>query len=144
MSPSCSRTPRVPRAGVDPITDERSALALLDAAADRLRHQTVLVVLDHHRCGIGIVVVADTFERDAVVEIAARVLVPAAHGGRVGAAVIASVRPGVDAVVDLADAERWLELDEIAIECGVELVEWFVLGTGVSRPRDLVGAPPRW
>ena len=147
MSPTRPHPSRLPRAGLDPITDETTALALLSVAANPTRHETIVVLLDDARCGIGLVVVNDTSDPDAVVEVAARLLDPALHDGRVAGAIVATVRPGGHddhEHHDLADAERWFDLDEIADRCEVVLVEWFVLGAEVSRPRELVNAPPRW
>jgi hypothetical protein len=147
MSPTRPSTSRLPRAGVDPITDDATALALLRVAASPTRHETIVVLLDAARCGIGLVVVSDTSDPDAVVDVTARILDPAVHAGQVGAVILASVRP-TDGVGrsrdDLSDAERWLDLDRVATARDVDLVEWFVLGAGVSRPRELVNAPPRW
>ena len=150
MSPTRPHPSRLPRAGVDPITDEATALTLLSVAASPNRPETIVVLLDDARCGIGLVVVSDTSDPDAVVEVAERILDPAVHDGRVAATIVATVRPsGHDdhddhEHHDLTDAERWLDLDEVADRCEVELVEWFVLGAAVSRPRELVNAPPRW
>jgi hypothetical protein len=144
MSPRVPPATRVPRAGIDPITDEATALALLRLVACPTRHETILVLLDDDRRGMGLVVVSDTAEPDAVVEVADRVLDPAVHDGRVAAVVVATLRPGGGDSVTLGDADRWLELDDVADRCCVELVEWFVLAGGVSRPRELVNAPPRW
>lgn len=147
MSPTRPHSSRLPRAGIDPITDEVTALALLSVAANRTRHETIVVLLDDARCGIGLVVVSDTSDPDAVVEVAERILDPAVHDGRVASVIVATVRPGGHADHehhDLADAERWVDLDATADRCDVELVEWFVLDAGVSRPRELVNAPQRW
>lgn len=147
MSPTAHH--RLPRAGVDPVTTDGVALATVLAAVHLpLRHETIVLLLDDARRGLAVVVVSDTASADAVVAIAERLFDPRAHGARVGAAIVASVRPADSGVEfdadDLADADRWLELDEIAEQCGVELVEWYVLGRDVSRPRELLGAPPRW
>lgn len=137
---------RLPRAGVDPIDAESTALSVLHAAAAHpRRHETILILLDDARRGIGLIVVGDTVDGDAVVEVAERILHPTVHDGRVAAVIIGSVRPaGTSHQSDLADADRWLDLDEMAGECCVELVEWFVIDDGVSRPRELVGAASRW
>ena len=149
MSPIAPRPSRLPRAGIDPIDDELTALALIKTAvAWPLRPETIVVLLDDARCGIGLVVVSGTPDADAVLEVGERILDPQVHDGRVAAAIVATVRPGrIDPAWqgdDLTDADRWIELDEIATDRGVELLEWFVLGDGVSWPRELVNAPPRW
>lgn len=137
---------RLPRAGIDPIADDATALALVRLAVCPNRPETVLVLLDGHRRGIGLVVVAGTTAADAVVDVVDRLLRPTVHGGHVASVVVGSVRPGQHhGPDDLADADRWLALDDVADHHGVELVEWYVIvGTGISRPRQLVNAPPRW
>lgn len=147
MSPTPPGTTPVPRAGLDPIADEASALAVVRLAAARpMRHETIVVLLDEDRRGVGLVVVSGTVDPDAVVAVAECLLDPIAHDGRVAAAVIASCRPDDDADDEpvLADADRWLELDDVARRHGVALLDWFVEGRGLSRPRELVNAPPRW
>lgn len=143
-----NRSRRLPRAGIDRIADELTALDLLDAVITRpSRHETVLVLLDDDRCGIGLVVVDGTVDADDVVEVAERVLDPAVHEGRVAGVIVASVRPEHSddgGWSDTGSADRWLALDEIAHGSCVELVEWLVLGRRVSRPRELVAVPARW
>ena len=146
FQPGC-HSGALPRAGRDPIADEATALAVfLTAAHLPARNETLVMLLDDRRRGIALVVVSGTREPDAVLQIAERVFDPAVHDRRVGAAVIASIRPGSHSVGDdpLADADRWLDLDEIAERSGVELVDWLVIGDGVNRPRQLVNAPSRW
>lgn len=150
MSPTAPRPTRLPRAGIDPIDDVRTAVALIKTAVTwPLRPETIVVLLDSERCGIGLVVVSDTDDHDDVLEVARRILDPQVHEGRAAAVIVATVRPGVVSQgtlpEELADADRWLELDEIATSSGVELLEWFlVLADGLSWPRMLVNAPPRW
>lgn len=120
--------------------------AALDIIANQIPlphvHQTVVIVLDHERRGLGITTVADTDEPDAVLHVA-DMLAEAAHlDPEVGGVVIASFRPG--GTDELDDLERWLTIDEQLDAVGVELIEWFVVGGAVSRPRTLVGEPSRW
>lgn len=134
----------LPRAGVDPIDSEEAALAVVSwAVGTPSRAETLVVLLDRRRCGIAIVSVDGTHAADDVVHVARHVLDPAVGHDLVAAAVIATVRPGLRP--DAGDADRWLELDGIATDHGVTLLDWFVLDDGgVSRPRDLVAAPARW
>jgi hypothetical protein len=135
---------RLPRAGIDPIDDADTAFITISMAVDRpLRHETIVVLLDDARCGLGVVVVSNTRDLDAVVEVVECLLDPGAHGGRVGAMIVASVRPGHVRPHD-GDIDRWLEISDLSEQAGVELVEWFVIGETVSCPRDLLGEPPRW
>lgn len=140
---------RFPRAGIDPIDDAESALLAVSMAVTHpLRHETIVVLLDDARRGIGIVAVTGTRPPDAVVGVLDTVLdtvldsvfdsVPES----VGAVVLASVRPG--GAADGADIDRWLEMTDLADQHGVELLEWFVVADAVSCPRDLLGEPPRW
>jgi hypothetical protein len=140
----CARFPfaPMPTAGVHQID--------LDAALDIITnqvplphlHQTVVIVLDHERRGLGITTVADTIEADAVLHVADMIVEAAHRDPEVGAAIIASFRPG--GADELDDLDRWLTIDEQLGIVGVELIEWFVVGGAVSRPRTLVGEPARW
>lgn len=122
----------------------------LDAALDVITnqvplphvHQTVVILLDHDRHGLGITTVADTHEADAVLHVADMVVEVAHCDPEVGGAIIATFRPG--GTDELDDLERWLTIDEQLGIAGVELIEWFVVGGAVSRPRTLVGEPARW
>ncbi|MFZ8999083.1 MAG: hypothetical protein ACO3D0_12020 [Ilumatobacteraceae bacterium] len=152
---------QIPRAHIDPIDREATALALLRAVvAHPSRHETIVVLLDGVRRGVSIVVVDGTIDPDDVVrsvEVVAEAVSMAVarhdtypvHESAIGALVVASVRPDpIDHLDDLLDADRWLHLDEITERHGIELVEWFVLqGDGVdliSRPRELLDERPRW
>ncbi len=141
---------RLPRAAVDPIDDPSAALAVIDLAMRRpLTAETIALVLDEERRGRTVVVVDGTAEPDAVLDVVERVAGSIAASGRLGAIVLASVRPGGGPLDD--DDERWLEASDLADDLGVELVEWFVV-TGDAPsvaahswcPRDLLGEPPRW
>lgn len=134
---------RTPVAGVDPIHDAEAALAVVALAVQcPAVAETVVLLLDHERRGISIVVVSGTAHPDDVVEVVEHVAGSAAATGVVGALVVATVRPGGSVLAD--DADRWLELSGIAEEAGVEVVEWFVVGRSIQCPRDLLGERPRW
>lgn len=150
MSDCSSR--RFPRAGVDPIDGPDVALAVIDLAVCSADvPETVVLLLDRRRRGLGITVVSETWFPDDVLEVVECIsgVARPTDGVRsdiVRGLVVASVRPeGLDpAVADGDDQMRWLELDQLATSAGLELVEWFVIGRHTICPRDLVGAPPRW
>lgn len=168
--PHASTHQRLPRAGIDPITSPDVALLTVAMAAHHPpRAETIAVLLDDVRRGVAIVVVSDTTRPDDVLEVVECLTRPAAHGGRVGALVLASVRPtpthaegstcddvhrrelGCELGCELdctcecdRDVERWLELSDIAEQAGVELLEWFVITGEVTCPRDRLGEAPRW
>lgn len=134
---------RVPRARIDPIVDAATALRLLLATLSLPReHETLVLVLDDSRCGIGVVSVSGTHRPDQVVEVVECLAHPELFGGDGAALVVASSRPCVG-LVD-GDVDRWLEMCDLADAAGLELIEWFVVGSTVRCPRDLVGMPPRW
>jgi len=145
---------RLPRAGLDPIRTAPAALHIVSMAVHRpLRPETVAVMLDDARRGFALVVVSGTHQPDDVVEVVEYLTDPSVHGDRLGAMIVAAVRPPeVDRAVDPsdrrahehADIDRWLEMSDLAEQAGVELVEWFVIGRDVSCPRDRLGEPPRW
>ena len=138
---------RLPRAGVDAIDCAETALLTLAMAIQQPpRAETVTLLLDDQRRGIAVAVVSGTHQPDDVLEVVECFTRRAAHGGRVGSIVVASVRPTTDDDDDIADTDvdRWLEMSDIADQAGVELLEWFVIGGGVRCPRDQLGEPPRW
>jgi hypothetical protein len=135
---------RLPRAGIDPIADADTAFLAVSMAVHRpYRHETIVALLDDARRGIGIVVVSGTHDPDAVIEVVECLVETDRHGATVGAMIVASVRPGSDALAP-GDVDRWLEMSDLAEQAGIELLEWFVIDEDVSCPRDLLGAPPRW
>jgi hypothetical protein len=150
MSRSCSRrrvprvTPRhirrgLPRGFIDPIESRADALAVLSLAAP-FGHDTVAILLDTERRGIGIVVVTGTTDPDALFRVI-DLCIQARYTDLAGL-VLASSRPGGD--METTDRERWIEATVHCDDAGIELVEWFVIGEHVACPRDLTGEPPRW
>lgn len=135
----------LPRAGIDPLSDEPTALALLSAVmASPPRAETIAILLDSGRRGHSIVVVSGTERPDdvlRVVDVLAGALAEAGPASPAGV-ILASVRPG--GRLDERDGDRWLEASDCLAACGVELVEWFVVADDVNCPRDLLGVPPRW
>lgn len=142
MSHYCSAN-RLPRAGIDPIDSEVIAFSMIAHVLARPpRAETIALLLDDQRRGISVLVVSGSERPDAVFDVVDLIIHNGAHGDELGAVVLASVRPGGDA--EQADVDRWLEASDMLADRGVELVEWFVLGAGVTCPRDLLGEPPRW
>ena len=141
---------RAPHASVDPIDSARDALAVFDLAVRRpLVFETVVLVLDADRRGRTIVIVDGTVEPDSILAVVERMAESIASGGRPGALVVATCRPGGGP--EPGDEDRWLEASDIADDLGVELVEWFVISGDVPTvaanawcPRDLLGESPRW
>ena len=137
---------RLPRAGIDTIDCAETALLTLAMAIQQpLRAETVALLLDDQRRGITVAVVSGTHQPDDVLEVVECFTRTAAHGGRVGSIIVASVRPGrTDEATAATDVDRWLEMSDIAEQAGVELLEWFVIGEHVTCPRDQLGELPRW
>jgi hypothetical protein len=137
---------RLPRAGVDRISCAETALLMLAMTIQQpLRAETVTLLLDDERRGIAVTVVSGTHQPDDVLEVVECFTGSAAHGGRVGSIIVASVRPQLSDESTLAtDIDRWLEMSDIAEQAGVELLEWFVISGDVTCPRDQLGEPPRW
>lgn len=133
---------RFPFADGPPIDDAAARLLFASALDVPRRPETVVVLLDHDRRGRTILNVDGTTHPDAVYDVAECCIDLAARSPLIGGAIIASVRPGGGG--DLDDVERWLDLDERFALAGVELVEWYVYGRSVSRPRALIGEPDRW
>ena len=134
----------IPRALVDPIDSPGEALTLVDFT---MKHppqsDTIAILLDHERRGLTIFTVTGTTDPDAIFALL-DIIVDVGEGGsdQLGGVILASIRPGGQ--VEPGDVDRWLEASEIAEVGGLELVEWFVIGSDIACPRDLLGEPPRW
>jgi hypothetical protein len=133
-----------------PIRTSSDALRLVELAISRpLRHETIAFMFDRNGFGGTVVVVAGTVQPDAVLDVADCMSVAGHSTPDLVSLVIATVRPGgatTNPMVALDDVDRWLEASAIADEYGIELVEWYVIGTAghVECPRDILGEPPRW
>ncbi len=146
MSSHCSLH-RLPQAGVDPIDSDVVARCLLDALVSTpLRHETIVVFLDHQRRGISILTVGGTIPFDSLFDVIDVIIDVGIEIEQLGAVVLYTVRPPTVGVPDLdeLDVDRWLEASAMLDDAGIELVEWFVVGALVTSPRDLLGEPPRW
>ena len=132
-------THHVPRGSIDPIDSRTDALAVLALAAP-FGHDTVAILLDAQRRGVGILVVTGTTDPDAMFEVI-DVCIQAQHT-EVGGLVLATSRPGGD--VMSTDASRWRRASSQCDEGGIELVEWFVIGEHIACPRELAGDESRW
>jgi hypothetical protein len=144
MSNICSLH-RLPRARIDPIDSECTALSMLSLMIDApMRPETVVMLLDHEHRGISLLVVSRTIPFDSLFDVL-DVVIRSEHP-ELGAIVVATIRPPVPGVPDLdeGDVDRWIEASDMVEDAGLELLEWFVIGAGVSCPRDLVPEPPRW
>lgn len=137
-------THRVPRAHLDPIDSCRDALAVIaHAATEPPADKIIAVTLDDERRGGTILTVHGPPDADgifAVIDICAANVVDTANFGGL---ILASCR-GPGHGIEPGDLERWMEADEQCESAGLELVEWFVIGDGVTCPRELTGEPPRW
>ena len=132
---------RLPRAYVDPIDDSGARALFMSVLSIPPQPESVILLLDAERCGSTMVNMAGTRHDDDIYDVAEIAAATAVACG-CEAVVLASVRPGRPE--DLSDAERWLDIDERFADVGVELVEWYVFGRGVTSPRELIGEAARW
>ena len=113
---------------------------MFDLALRRpLVFETVALLLDADRRGRTIVIVDGTVEPDSILAVVERMAESIAAGGRPGALVMATCRPGGGP--EPGDEDRWLEASDIADDLGVELVEWFVIGGDVPTVAANVVSP---
>ena len=133
----------LPLARVDRITNAAAALALIDAlTSEPPIYETLVVLLDHQQRGTAVWRLDNTVDNDSVLHTADHVIEVTHQTDHVGGVIIASVRP--ESSDELDDVDRWLTIDDQLGLVGIELVEWFVIGRSVSRPRALLGEPERW
>jgi hypothetical protein len=149
MSTYCRRTVDLTadasRADLPTVVDSADAALTVIAASIQLpqQPQVIVLVLDPDLGGNAVVVVDGTDSPDAVIDVFELLTEGAIEADHSATFVVATVRPGYDELP--GDADRWLELSEIAEEHGCELLEWFVLSDDVAWcPRDLLAEPPRW
>ncbi|MGH9137953.1 MAG: hypothetical protein ACRD0G_13055 [Acidimicrobiales bacterium] len=121
-----------------------TALAVITTAIHRpQRPEVIALILDADYAGHTAVVVDETESPDAVIEVVELLAESAAEADRPSCFVLASVRPDYGPLP--GDADRWLEISELAESRGCEVVEWFVISGDVAWcPRDLLAEPPRW
>lgn len=130
-----------PRAGRDPIDRPATARALLDLLFPHTtRHETAVVPLDQTYVGAAAVVVSGTDPPSRELEVVEFVAGAAAASAR--RLLVASCRPGGRPIA--RDADQWAEMDQCCEAHGLELLEWYVVGSGTWCPRDLFGVPARW
>jgi hypothetical protein len=149
MSTYCRRTVEfsvdAPSSTLPTVVDSAdAALAVISTAMHRPpQPQVIALVLDNDLGGHAVVIVDGTDSPDAVIEVVELLAEGAAEAAHPSTFVVAAVRPGYGALP--GDADRWLELCEIAETHGCELLEWFILSDDVAwSPRDLLAEPPRW
>jgi hypothetical protein len=121
-----------------------AALAVIATAMhDPPQPEVLVLVLDSDLGGHAVVIVDGTDSPDAVIDVVELLAEGAAEASNPTSFVVAAVRPGYGPLP--GDADRWLELCEIAETHGCELIDWFIVSDDVTWcPRDLLAEPPRW
>lgn len=138
MSRSCS-THRIPRGFIDPIESRADALAVFSLAAP-FGDDTLAILLDSERRGVGILMITGTTDADAIFRVVDLCL--HAQYTDVSGLILATSRPDGD--MQPVDRDRWIEIAMQCDDAGIELVEWFIIGAHITCPRELAGDPPRW
>jgi hypothetical protein len=131
-------------ARIDPINTAYNALStLIGLIGPDPLHQTAFLLLDRERRAVFTLMGEATDDPNSVLGVVDSITDIACDDNTVCAAVIASIRPGGGALY--SDIARWADIDEQCNHAGIQLIEWFVLGSStVSCPRELSGEPPRW
>lgn len=135
----------IPRAHRDPLRTAHDALLLimllLDTDDDDC-DETLVLVLDEQRCGIAVIRVTGTRDPDALLGVLDHVT----EAGRTSpdAAGLILVTTRDEGAISVDDLWRWHEADTSCADADLELVEWFVVSTQVSCPRELCGVAARW
>ncbi len=129
-----------------PVRNHADAVRLISAAVhEPLEHQTLGVLLDRHGRGRenAIIDVSGTVEPEAMLRVTNFMSMLGERSHPFTRLVVATVRPNGGLLAE--DVDRWLEASQIAEGYGVRLIEWYVVHPdGISRPRELLGEPPRW
>jgi hypothetical protein len=138
--PDPDHVPIVPRR-VD--SAEAALQTILAEAHQPEQSQVIALLLDPDYIGHTALVVDGTTSPDAVIEVMELLGEAVAGAGREQVIVLASIRPGDGPLP--GDADRWIELSDLADTHGCDVVEWFVISDRVAWcPRDFLAEPPRW
>ena len=133
----------IPRAHRDPLRTSVDALLLIMLLLDTdAQDETMVFVLDDARRGIGIMRVTGTGDPDSLLGVVDSVA--EASQSSPGAAGLILVSARASSAISVDDLRRWHEADESCSDANLDLVEWFVVSTEVSCPRELCGVAPRW
>lgn len=133
----------IPRAHRDPLRTSIDALLLIMLLLDTdAQDETMVFVLDDARRGIGVMRVAGTGDPDSLLGVVDHVT--EASQSSPGAAGLILVSARASSAISVDDLRRWHEADESCADADLDLVEWFVVSTEVSCPRELCGVAPRW
>ena len=139
-----SSSAHVPRAGIDPIVSAAEALAVLHLSVTLpCRNETLAMFLDVNDCGTVLVNVADTGDPLHIVEVGETMAIAATNSAEITGLVLASVRPYHGLLP--GDDELLLHVNDVVSECGMLLMDWFVIGAdGDHSLFQEFGIPPRW
>ena len=146
--PNFTARSRLPLAG-EAIRSSTEAIAIVSLAIHRpLVAETIAFFLDETSRSNTITVVSGTTDPDSVLTIAECMAVAGSRSPSLCGVVLATVRPNAPPSLPPTlpgDIDRWVDANEITTSHGIELIEWFVVGSsGVACPRDLLGEPQRW
>lgn len=123
-----------PRSNLDPIRDSHDLLAVASLALHHpLRHETLVMLLDEHSCGTGLVTITGTNHPDDILEVArffSDALMHSPESAPAGLAIV-SIRPGE--LADANDPNRRAEIERILDP--ITLHDWLVLGESVRCVR---------
>lgn len=128
-----------------PLTAPEQALGtMLVAVSDPPAPETVCLLLDRARCGLGCVVVSGGPD-DAVYRVADFLIDAALDNARLAAVVLGTVRPGRPHLPEPSDHLRFFDLRAMFDDVGVELIDWFVIAGGfASSLAELTDARSLW
>ena len=126
-----SHPPAPPIAVPAPIRSDSDAVHLLTTAATApLEWEVLCFLLDASGRGNVVLTVSGTQHPNAVLDVV-DLVARAADGTPARYLVVASVRP--DGVLEPDDDWRLHEIEQTAVEYGIDLLEWYVIG-----PREVV------
>ena len=109
------------------------------------RPETVVIWLDAHRRGLGLVVIDAAESPDDVVRLAKVLAASHAPGDEAEAVVFATHRPGWGPEVDDCDTCCFDIVDDVLAEVGIDLVDWFQVDAGIAvSMAEHLGVASRW
>jgi DNA repair protein RadC len=127
-----------------PVMSREHAIAVVQSAmVQPPRPETTVLFLNHDLSCTSAVTVTGTVVPEAIIDVAEVTVKAAATQQQLSGLVFATVRPYEG--VSECDTELWFDINDIANEAGVAVIDWLIFGRfGIFSPREMLGLASRW
>lgn len=134
---------RLPSLSSAIVSREHAIAAFQRTMSQPVKPETLVLFLEHDLSCRSAVSVSGTLKPEAIIDVAETVAAAAASQPHLGSLVLASIRP--DGGIGPHDDELWFDINDIADDAGIALVDWLIFGRfGIFSPPELLGLVSRW